>query len=441
MTDRIPNTERNARLFDRARRAIPGGVNHELRYRLPHPIYVTRAEGVYKWDADDRRYIDYKMGSASQMLGHCPPAVVEAVSAQARRTSFTADCHEMEIEWAEYVNGLFPSADLTRFTASGTEATMLAVRVARAFSGCPKVLRIDGHYHGWHDHLLKGTKAGVNSAPSLGIPEEVVGLVVVAPADLETIRDLLGEDDRIGTVIVEVSGANFGSVPLPEGFLIGLRDLATETGAVLVFDEIITGFRWSPGGLQARDGIVPDITTLSKILTGGLPGGAVCGRAEIMTLLDPGETRDGLSPPVSHKGTFNASPLVAAGALAAMKQLVTGAPQAHADTMAERLRAGLREILTRRGIQGAVYGESSTFHLYIGPCDGTVRGLSPATIRGLPKTLVAGLRSGLLERGVDLMSQSSGVTSAAHGESHIDETLQAFDETVAELINTGVIAA
>ena len=436
------NTDRNATLFERARKAMPGGVSHELRYKHPFPMYVTRAEGAHKWDAEGRKFIDYKMGSASQMLGHCPPAVVEAVAEQAQRTPFTADCHELEIEWAEIVNSLFPSSDLCRFTASGTEATMLAVRIGRAYSGRDQVLRIDGHYHGWHDHLLKGSKPAFNAPTSHGIPAPVADLVTIVPANLNAVTDAIRRDERIGTVVVEASGANYGSVPLPAGFLKGIRELTQQHGIVLIFDEIITGFRWSAGGLQARDGIVPDLTTLSKILTGGLPGGAVAGKREIMRWLDPTESQGEFAPGVSHKGTFNASPLVAAGAVAALRILRDGKPQCHADTMAARMRDGLSEILNRRCLAGAAYGESSTFHLYLGQCESrSIEGLSAQQIRTLKPELVNGLRLGLNERGVDLMSHTSGVTASAHQIEHIDLTLQAFDDTLGALSQQGLLHA
>jgi len=436
----ISNQNNNEALFQRASKAMPGGVSHEFRYFSPYPIYVTHAEGAYKWDANGRRFIDYKMGSGSQLLGHCHPDVVEAITDQAKQTPFTSDCHELEIQWAESVNALFPSADLTRFTASGTEATMLALRLGRAFSGRPRILRIDGHYHGWHDHVLKGISPGHDAPLSLGVPEEVSRLVTVVPADLTAVQVAL-EDEQVGTVIVEASGASYGSIPLPEGFLAGLRKYTSEVGSVLIFDEIITGFRWAPGGLQARDGIVPDLTTLSKILTGGLPGGAVAGRLEIMSLLDPRLKRDEFKPPVSHKGTFNGSPLVAAGAIAAMKHISGGEPQARADAMAKRLRSGLNGVLDRRGVPGVVYGDSSTFHIWFGNCNRTVSSLSPIEIRGLSDAVVNGLRSALLERGVDLMSYTSGVTSASHEEADIDYTLDAFDSAVVDLIEARVIVA
>ncbi len=420
----------------RARAALPGGVSHELRYREPHPIFIDRAKGAEKWDVEGRRYVDFKMGSASQMLGHCHPAIVEAARKQAERSIFSADCHEAETLWAEWVNRLFPSAERTRFTASGTEATMLAIRLGRAHSGRDRVLRIDGHYHGWHDHVSKGARPGGARPVSLGVPQAVSDLIEVCAADPQAMESAL-QDDRIGTVIIEASGANYGSVPLPTDRLRALAEVARKAGVVLIFDEIITGFRWAPGGRQARDGIVPDLTTLAKIVTGGLPGGAVCGRAEIMELMNNAAEREGLSPPVSHKGTFNASPLVAAAACAAMPLLATGEPQAQADAMAARLRGGLEALLDRHGITGAVYGESSTCHLLFGAADPAR--LSPAQIRAVPAALVAGLRGGLLGRGVDLMSHTSCVTSAAHTPALIDEALAAFDAVLGDLVRDGVL--
>jgi glutamate-1-semialdehyde 2,1-aminomutase len=440
MHDSLHNRSESARLFDRAEKVMPGGVSHTTRYRQPNPIYFARAEGAHKWDAEGRRYIDYKMGSASQMLGHCPPKVVEAVRRQVGQAIFTADCHELEVQWAEAVCALYPAADMVRFVGSGSEATMLALRVARAHSGRDKVLRIDGHYHGWHDHVVKGSRPGVAAVPSLGVPEAVSALMVVAPADLAAIEAAL-TDAAIGSVIVEASGANYGAVPLPEGFLPGIRAICDRLGRVLIFDEVITGFRWSPGGRQARDRVVPDLFTMAKILTGGLPGGGLAGRREIMALLDPRQSWGGFSPPVLHQGTFNGCQVVAAGALAALEDLSTGAPQAHADRIAAAIRDGVAEILDRRDIQGACYGESSTFHLYLGPCDNrSVAGLTPAQIRGTDKKTVAALRDGLYAHGVDLMSAMSGVTSWAHSDADVAETLEAFDSALAGLKAGGMVS-
>ena len=424
-------------LSARARAVMPGGVSHELRYRDPYPVFIDRALGAEKWDVDGKRYIDFKMGSASQMLGHGHADVVAALRNQAERAIFSADCHEMEIEWAEWVNRLFPSAQRTRFTASGSEATMLAVRLGRAWSRKDRLLRVDGHYHGWHDHVLKGARAGSDRSTSLGVPRAVSDLVDICAADPQSMENAL-QDDRIGTVIIEASGANYGSVPLPTDRLQALHDVARSAGVVLIFDEIITGFRWSPGGRQARDGIVPDLTTLAKIVTGGLPGGAVCGRADIMEMMNNAASAEGLSPPVSHKGTFNGSPLIAAAALAAMPHLASGRPQQQADAMAKLLRVGLNALMGRHGITGCAYGDSSTCHMLFGATDPMA--LTAAQIRSVPPALVAGLRGGLLSRGVDLMSQTSCVTSLAHTPQLIEEALAAFDEVFAQLVRDGVLS-
>lgn len=424
-------------LSQQARAALPGGVSHELRYRQPHPVYIDRANGAEKWDVEGKRYIDFKMGSASQLLGHNHPAIVAALREQAGRAVFTADCHDLEIEWAQWINRLFPSAERTRFTASGSEATMLAIRLGRAFSGKERVLRVDGHYHGWHDHVMKGAKPGSARPSSLGVPSAVSDLIHICDAEPQAMARAL-QDGDIGTVIIEASGANYGCVPLPTEVLQALHDVAREAGVVLIFDEIITGFRWAPGGRQARDGIVPDLTTLAKVLTGGLPGGGVCGRADIMELMNNAQNRDGHAPPVSHKGTFNGSPLVAAAACAAMPLLADGAAQQQADNMAALMRDGMNEVLADLDIEGLAYGDSSIFHLYFGRAD--LEGLSPADIRGLPAEQVRAYRDGMLSRGVDIMAYTSGLTSAAHTPALIDEALAAFRLTMESMQEQGLVS-
>lgn len=424
-------------LSTRAKAVMPGGVTHELRYRAPYPIYIDRALGAEKWDVEGKRYIDFKLGAASQLLGNSNPEVMAAITAQLAKTPYCGDCNELEVEWAEWIQRLFPSAELVRFTGSGTESTMLALRLARAYSGKDKVLRIDGHFHGWHDMLLKGSKPGFDGAPSLGVPQAITDLTVVAPPNLSVISTLLAKDAEIGTIFVEASGANYGSVPLPDGFLQGIRDIANQLGKVLTFDEVITGFRWSPGGRQALDGVTPDLTTLAKVATGGLPGGVLCGKRDIMEWLDPSKSQNGFAPAVSHKGTFNGAPLVAAGAIAAMKLLSTGDAQRQADAMAARLREGINNVFAKQGMAALAYGDSSTCHLYFG--GRSIDGLDAAAIRTVPPVLVNGLRSGLLARGVDFMSFTSCVTSSAHTPVLVDEALEIFEETVVEMIKNGVI--
>ena len=428
-------------LFDRARERLAGGVSHESRFKGPYPKYIEHAEGSRKWEVDGKEYVDYAMGSASLLLGHAHPDIVAALTEQAAKGTFFADCHPLEVEWAGLIQELIPSAERVRFVSSGTEATMLAIRIGRAYSGKNKILRFEGHYHGWHEFVDLGMNAPYDKPTSLGIlPGTVDSTVVVAP-DPDQVAEALKADDEIGTIICEVSGANYGCVPLPDGFLPELRRLADAHGAVLIFDEVITGFRWSPGGRQARDGVIPDLTTMAKIVTGGMPGGAVGGRAEIMRLLDPTvEFRD-RQPAVTHKGTFNGNPLVAASGVAALSEIKTGRPNKLADAAAERLRTGMRQIIEQHQVSGAVYGEASTFPVYLGDGaqDGSVAGLGAEKIRGIPKSTINAMQSGLRKRGVDLMSHMSGGTSMAHTDADVDETLQAFEDTIQEMIADGHI--
>lgn len=417
-----------------ARLALPGGVSHELRYAEPYPIFINHAKGAEKWDVEGKRYIDFKMGSASQLLGHCHADIVAAVQKQAAQVLFSADSHAAETRWAEWLNQLFPSADMSRFTASGTESTMLALRLGRAYSGKDKVLRIDGHYHGWHDHLLKGAKPGFQQSTSLGIPTSITDLVSICAPTPEAMQAAL-KDDAIGTVIIEASGANYGAVPLATGTLKQLHATAKAAGCVVIFDEIITGLRWAPGGRQARDKVVPDLTTLAKVVTGGLPGGAVCGRADIMQLMNNGISQAGLAPPVSHKGTFNGSPLVAAAALAAMPLFATGEVQQQADAMAHLLREGINQVFHDLSIEACAYGDSSTCHLFFGADD--ITGMPAQQIRGQSPALVKAMRRGLLENGVDLMNQTSFVTSAAHTPALVDEAVAIFRQVMQSLRASG----
>jgi len=436
----------SAQLWARAQSVLAGGVSHEYRggqrAHGPHPQYIARARGARKWDVEGTEYIDYAMGSAALLLGHAHPAVVAAVREQMADGTFFAACHPLEVAWGALVQAMLPSAERVRFCASGTEATMLAIRIARAYSGRDRLLRFEGHFHGWHDSVAPGMTAPYDAVPTGGVPAGTAAATVVCPPDPERVEAMLATDPDIGAIICEASGANYGAVPLPDGFLAALRDIADKREVVLIFDEVITGFRWSPGGAQALEGVTPDLTTLAKILTGGMPGGAVAGKAAFMRLLDPSVSFRGRKPAVIHRGTFNGNPMVAAGAIAALKIAQTGAPQAQADRIAKRLRQGMQTILDEHQVAGAVYGQSSTFHVYLGPCEqGSVAGLGAAQIRSAPKQTVAAYQAALRRRGVDFMSYLGGVTSAAHTDADVAPTLEAFEGAIRELIESGLIGA
>ncbi|MDA1000387.1 MAG: aspartate aminotransferase family protein, partial [bacterium] len=427
--------------FDEAKNVLAGGVTSELRASDPFPLFIERAEGARKWDADGNEYIDYSMGSAALLLGHAHPAIVAAVQEQVGKGTLYSNLTRREVRWAEQLQALYPSAERVRFTGSGTESAMLAIRIARAATGKDKILRFEGHFHGWMDDTAVGIKIPFDAPPSHGILPAAQEAVVLRPADAASAEEALGSEPGIAAIILEPSGASWGTVTLPAGFLEALRAMADRYGALLIFDEVITGFRWSPGGAQALCGVTPDLTILAKMLTGGLPGGAVAGKERYMRLLDPALEYKGKKAGVFHRGTFSANPLSAAAGVAAMEIVKTGEPQRHADALAAKLREGMRQVLTRNEIAGAVYGPSSTFHVYLGktPRPGSIEGLSVHDLKGIPPERVHAFQRALRERGMDVLSYTGGVTSWAHTEADIEKTLGIFDDAMRALAEAGAI--
>ncbi len=329
---------RSAALAARAAALLPGGVTHDVRLADPFPVAVARAAGARKTDLDGHELICYVMGHGALLLGHSHPAVVAAVREQAGLAFHPGACHELESDWAEAVTRLVPSAERVRFTSSGTEASLLALRLARASTGRPAIVRLAGHFHGWHDQVATGADAPFDQPDTAGLPDAIGAAVRTIPAGQDALAAALAPGD-VAAVIMEPSGAAWATVPLPDGFLAAARRLTAETGTLLVFDEVVSGFRWSPGGVQAVAGVRPDLTVLGKILAGGMPGGAVAGRAAVMDLAGgpaAGPRR------VSHPGTHNAHPLSAAAGLATLGLASSGDVQ----DAAARLAATAREELT-----------------------------------------------------------------------------------------------
>jgi glutamate-1-semialdehyde 2,1-aminomutase len=420
---------RSQSLSQRAGRVLPGGVTHDVRRATPFPLAVARAEGSRKWDLDGHEIVCYVMGHGALLLGHSHPDVVAAVRHQATLAFHPGACHELESEWAEAVVDLVPSAELVRFTASGTEASLLALRLARAATGRQRVVKLAGHFHGWHDQVSFGTDAPFRGPDTAGIPGALDEVVAVVPADARALADALQGGD-VAAVILEPSGAAWGTVPLPDGLLATVRALTRATGTVLVFDEVVSGFRWSPGGVQAAAGVTPDLTVLGKILAGGMPGGAVAGRAELMEHLSGADTDPRR---VGHPGTHNAHPVSAAAGVAALRVCRSGGPQEHAAGLAASLRAGLTSVLAEAGVPGCAYGESSTFHLLIGhagePAEASMQTLKAG---GMSPELSAELHNGMLLEGVHLF-HGSGFLSAAHTERDVEQTVAAFAAALARL--------
>jgi glutamate-1-semialdehyde 2,1-aminomutase len=427
----FPNSRK---LHQQARGLFPDGVTHDLRRLEPFPVYVERAEGAHKWDVDGHRLIDYWAGHGALMLGHGHPAVVEAVRRQMGRATHPGACHELEIEWGQRVRRLIPSAERMRFTASGTEATLMALRLARMCTDRPRVLKFKGHFHGWHDFVIPEADPPYDGGAVPGVPAEVqADTVAIPPNDPAAVERALASDPQIGCVILEPTGGHFGQVPIRGDFLRAVRELTTKHQRLLIFDEVITGFRVSPGGAQAHYGITPDLTTLAKILAGGLPGGCVAGRADILAGI---EFRPG-KPKMKHPGTFNANPLSAAAGIATLEIVASGEPCRQANTIAKRIRQRLNALFAERGVDWICYGEFSGFRLLPGyqgppstsedfvPYGGAFDKLdAPRNPR-----VVHAFRRGMLLHGVDLPGLG-GMTTAAHTEVDVEQTVTAVAATM-----------
>ena len=443
---------KSATCFERESRVLAGRVGHDLRYFEPVPLYIERGKGGRKWDVDGNEYVDFLMGNGALLLGHAAPEVLEAIAeAMERGTHFGSD-HPLHIEWAELVQKLVPSAERVRFVNSGSEATMLAIRLARAFARRTKLLRFEGHFHGWQDDVVHGFQPPFDADGSLGVPPTVKENIVAIPdGDLELVEDVLSRDEDIGVVIVEPSGASWGRVPIDPEFLRALREITGRHQAVLIFDEVVTGFRFSPGGAQQLYGVTPDLSCFAKILAGGMPGGAVAGKADIMKLFDQtGDGKHDRFERVTHLGTFNASPLSAAAGLAVLKRVATGEPIEKANAIAEKLRRAWEQVLEKHGVAGYVYGPCSTFHVYFETDRRRIEAASSRQdlhttaakrLKGMPPRLIMEYQRYLRYHGVDNLSSTGGVLSAAHTDSDIQQSTVAFEETVQALLDEGLICA
>ena len=439
-------TPGSADLAQQAASLFPSGITHDARLVDPYGPYVARALGAHKWDVDGNRYVDFYGGHGALILGHAHPLVTARIAEAAANGTQYGASHAGEVRWARMIRQLVPTAERLRFTSSGTEATLLALRLARAFTGRDKLLRFKGHFHGWHDHMTIGFANHFDGSPTPGVlPGIAQGLVLATPGDLADVERLLAGGD-VAAVIVEPTGASFGQVPLRPEFLHGLRAATERHGTLLIMDEVITGFRVSPGGAQAAYGIRPDLTSLAKIVAGGMPGAAVVGREDILDLLDFAAATKAGREKIGHQGTFNANPVSAAAGIAALEVIASSDVCGRADATAADLRAALNAVLAREGLAWAVYGTSSGFHVFLNPRG---RAITPddfdpfactmEELKTQPPRLAARLRLALLLHGVDLSGRLSGFTSIAHTEDDIRETVAALTASVRMLRAEGEI--
>ena len=431
-------TPKSAALSARARQLLPSGVVHDSRFIKPYGLYASRAAGSRKWDVDDNEYIDYYGGHGALLLGHNHPDLIAAASAQLIKGTHFAANHEMEIRWAEKIIEMVPSAERVRFHSSGTEATQMAVRLARAYTGKRKILRFHGHYHGWLDDMTTGYNSHFDGTAAIGVPESIArNSIALDPYNESEVERWLVEDNDIAAVMVEPLGAATGKVPIKTDFLRALRRWTTDNEALLIFDEVVTGFRVAPGGVQAAVNVMPDITTLAKILAGGLPGAAVTGTAAIIDGLDHNPAKRGGREKVYHPGTFNACPVSAAAGIKALDIIQKTNACELVNQLGEQLRMGLVGVVKSHDIPWVIYGEASAFHIYMGEqkLHENEAAFIPAKLgrAGLcrqPEGIARLLRLAMNINGVDFTGWPGGLISAAHSKADIETTVDAFDRSL-----------
>jgi glutamate-1-semialdehyde 2,1-aminomutase len=417
-------TSLNASLFERARLRIPAGVNSPVRAFGAvggTPPFFERASGAYLWDADGKRYLDYVGSWGPMVLGHTHPAVVEAVQAAASRALSFGAPTEAEIELAEAICRLVPSVEMLRLVSSGTEATMTAIRLARGYTGRSLIVKFEGCYHGHADSLLVKAGSGAltfGNPSSAGVPPETAAHTLVLDYnDIPQLKKLFEEKGgEIAGVIVEPVAGNMNLVLPAAGFLEALREQCSKHGTVLIFDEVMTGFRVALGGAQARYGIRPDLTTLGKVIGGGLPVGAVGGRREILQKIAP-------LGPVYQAGTLSGNPVAVAAGLATLKLVEEKDFQPKIEKTTQALIQGLIAEAGKANVVFSAQSIGSMFGLYFRAAPPT----SFAEVMQCDKDRFNRFFHAMLERGVYLAPSAyeAGFVSAAHGPAEIDATLAA----------------
>jgi len=431
---RTRNDGKSVELMQKARRYSPGGVHSHIRSYLTADIVLERAEGAYLWDVDGNRYIDYNAAFAATILGHCHAAVDEAVIKGIRRLDLTGlGSNESEIALAEKVVEHVPSADLAAICNTGSEATYHAIRLSRAVTNRTKIIKFEGHYHGWHDYLLMNVATtkemlGQKTLLSAGMLPRTVDETTVLPFnDVAAVEKSLRTKDY-AAVIVEPIAHNMGCVMPTEAFIDTLRTTCDETGTILIFDEIITGFRHSLGGYQEILGVLPDLTTLGKAVSNGYPCAVVCGKRELMMELTTG------GGSVYFSGTHNAHPAGTVAATATISELEDGRVYDHLFELGDYIQRGLEDISSRLGIPMYVAGYGSIFVPYfmdpeLGP---------PQRYSDLLETDLEtdqAFRTAMVERGIVFYPRPTRriCLTAAHTREDVDETLQIAEDVLRDL--------
>jgi glutamate-1-semialdehyde 2,1-aminomutase len=447
----LPKTKRSAEAYEEAAKWIPGGVTANIKYFEPYPLIMESADGPYLYDVDENRYIDYNLCYGALILGHGHPRVKKAIQTQLAKigTTIFGTPHQLETEMARTLVGLYPSIEKVRFTNSGLEATLLAIRLAMAWTGRKKLAKFEGHYHGAYDQVLISVnpkKRDRQHPPSptpdsRGLPEYYTENTIILPFnDLDQTAEILKKHHHeIAAVILEPIQGGF--IPPELSFLRGLRKLTSDYGIVLIFDEVKTGFRIGLSGAQGLYGVVPDLTALGKVLGGGFPVGAVGGRQEIMELCSPAGGADILTTqshdpdqdhakPLFHSGTYNGHPLILSAGLATIQTLKETGIYRQLEENTALLKTGIEEIANRHGIIAKTVGAGSIFNLVL--TDRPVRQIQDVLESDL--ALRKKLDAHLLDNGIFIKPLNRFSMSIVHTKEVVDETLERFENGVKKLI-------
>ena len=430
-------TPRSEKLFKRAKEVMPGGISHNIHYFPPYPLFIKKTKGSKIWDVDGNEYIDLWMGNYTHILGHCPQVIIRAIEKQLKEGIHWGLVYKKQIEWAELIQELVPSAEMVRFCCSGTEATMYAVRLARAFTGKKIVLKIAGGWHGANPDLSLGIKMPYDREESLGLLPELQKYTKVIPFnDLSGSLKVIHQNKKdLAGIILEPIVGEGGFNPATKEYLQMLRSETKKLGALLIFDEVISCFRVALGGAQERFNITPDLTTLGKIVGGGLPVGALVGEREILEKTSPEKKRNKWEKILIGGGTFSAHPLTAAAGLTMLNYLKNHHQKVYPllESKGKKVRKGMQEAFHREGVNAVVTGIGSLFQTHF-PFQKGESLNSPHSIHrftDIEKREIE-FRVRMLSKGIHVM-HGGGSLTLAHSNKDIEKIIKATREVAKEM--------